>query len=325
MNVFLLALLAAVLALILERGLAGAPLTWRWHYRWSFLLGTGLAWLAQRPVSSWGAADASPAALVGRWLLELGAASLGAFTGCLWATAARERLWEDNAPPPAEIQAAVRKMHQQAPGSEVVDPLGKRIFDLLLALFGLLLSTPVWLTSLFLVWFEDPGPVLFVKNSVGRGGKNFHQYKIRSIVREAEQLTGPVLSQEGDERVLWIGRLLRKTALDEIPQLLNILGGEMSFVGPRPQRTVLVYEYLQLMPEYSERHRVRPGLAGLAQVAGDYFLTPRQKLRFDRLYIQHASLGFDLKLIFLAFLITFGYRWKKNWNGRIPRRWLHGR
>jgi lipopolysaccharide/colanic/teichoic acid biosynthesis glycosyltransferase len=288
-------------------------------------LGTGLAWLAQRPVSSWEASDASPAALLGRWLLELGAASLGAFTGCLWATAVRERLWEDNAPPPAEIQAAVRKMHQQASGAGLVDPPGKRIFDLLLAWFGLLLSTPVWLLSLFLVWFEDPGPVLFVKNSVGRGGRNFHQYKIRSMVREAEQLTGPVLSQEGDERVLWIGRLLRKTALDELPQLLNILGGEMSFVGPRPQRTVLVYEYLQRMPEYSERHRVRPGLAGLAQVAGDYFLTPRQKLRFDRLYIRHASLGFDLKLISLAFLITFGYRWKKNWNGRIPRRWLHRR
>jgi lipopolysaccharide/colanic/teichoic acid biosynthesis glycosyltransferase len=121
--------------------------------------------------------------------------------------------------------------------------------------------------------------------------------------------------------VLRSGYLLRKTALDELPQLLNILLGEMSFVGPRPQRTVLVQGYLSELPEYAQRHRVLPGLAGLAQVAGDYYLTPRQKLRFDRLYIEYTSLGFDLKLITLAFLITFWYRWQKGWDGRLPR-WL---
>jgi hypothetical protein len=94
----------------------------------------------------------------------------------------------------------------------------------------------------------------------------------------------------------------------------------MSFVGPRPQRTVLVREYLDTIPEYAVRHRVLPGLAGLAQVAGDYYLTPRQKLRFDRLYIRYIGLGFDLKLILLAFLITFWFRWQKGWNGRLPRR-----
>jgi lipopolysaccharide/colanic/teichoic acid biosynthesis glycosyltransferase len=148
---------------------------------------------------------------------------------------------------------------------------------------------------------------------------NFFQFKLRTMVREAEQETGPVLAQEGDERILRVGSLLRKTAMDELPQLINILRGEMSFVGPRPQRTVLVYSYLQSMPEYAERHRVRPGLAGLAQVAGDYYLTPRQKLRFDRLYIRHISLGFDLKLLLCAFLIAFWYRWQKDWDGRVPR------
>ena len=143
------------------------------------------------------------------------------------------------------------------------------------------------------------------------------------MVSCAEEGTGPVLAKEQDERVLHFGSLLRKTALDELPQLLNILRGEMSFVGPRPQRTVLVADYLQRMPVYAERHRVLPGLAGLAQVAGDYYLTPRQKLRFDRLYIQHVSLGFDLRLLGLAFLITFWYRWRPDWNGRLPRRFLH--
>jgi lipopolysaccharide/colanic/teichoic acid biosynthesis glycosyltransferase len=156
---------------------------------------------------------------------------------------------------------------------------------------------------------------------VGKGGANFHQFKLRTMVREAENNTGPVLASEEDERVLGVGRLLRKTALDELPQLINILRGEMSFVGPRPQRTVLVHGYLETMPEYAERHRVLPGLAGLAQVAGDYYLTPRQKLRFDRLYIRHRSLGFDLKLIGLACMITFWFRWKKDWNGRLPRQW----
>jgi lipopolysaccharide/colanic/teichoic acid biosynthesis glycosyltransferase len=140
------------------------------------------------------------------------------------------------------------------------------------------------------------------------------------MLRGAEEVTGPILASEKDERVLIAGRLLRKTALDELPQLVNILRGEMSFVGPRPQRTVLVHQYLETLPQYAERHRVVPGLAGLAQVAGDYYLTPRQKLRFDRLYIQHISLGFDLKLFLLAFSIAFWFRWQPGWNGRLPRK-----
>jgi lipopolysaccharide/colanic/teichoic acid biosynthesis glycosyltransferase len=174
----------------------------------------------------------------------------------------------------------------------------------------------------FLLWLEDPGPILFVKNSVGKGGANFQQYKFRTMVRGAESNTGPVLASRADERVLIIGSLLRKTALDELPQVINILKGEMSFVGPRPQRTVLVHDYLETMPGYAVRHQVAPGLSGLAQVAGDYYLTPLQKLRFDRIYIQHASLGFDIKLLVLAFLITFWYRWKSGWNGRLPREYL---
>jgi lipopolysaccharide/colanic/teichoic acid biosynthesis glycosyltransferase len=145
------------------------------------------------------------------------------------------------------------------------------------------------------------------------------------MVCQAENNTGPIQASQEDGRVLWVGRFLRKTALDELPQLINILKGEMSFVGPRPQRTILVHGYLDELPEYAERHRVLPGLSGLAQVAGDYYLTPRQKLRFDRLYIRYASLGLDFKLICLAFLITFWYRWQKDWNGRLPRRMLRGR
>jgi lipopolysaccharide/colanic/teichoic acid biosynthesis glycosyltransferase len=94
----------------------------------------------------------------------------------------------------------------------------------------------------------------------------------------------------------------------------------MSFVGPRPQRTVLVLGYLEHLPAYAERHAVLPGLAGLAQVAGDYYLAPHQKLRLDRIYIRHRSLGFDVKLLILAFLVAFWFRWQSGWNGRLPRR-----
>jgi len=237
-------------------------------------------------------------------------------------TAFNGRLWEDNSPPSEQIQKEVYQRHLEVIGRPGREPFLKRAFDVSLALVGIVLSAPVWLASAFLIWIEDPGPILFVKNSVGKGGVNFHQFKLRTMVRGAETGTGPVLAREEDERVLLVGRVLRKTALDELPQLINILRGEMSFVGPRPQRTVLVHGYLQEMPEYAERHRVLPGLAGLAQVAGDYYLTPRQKLRFDRLYIRHRSLGFDLKLIFMAFAIAFWFRWKKDWKGRLPRRWF---
>jgi lipopolysaccharide/colanic/teichoic acid biosynthesis glycosyltransferase len=145
------------------------------------------------------------------------------------------------------------------------------------------------------------------------------------MIRGAETESGPVWSEVADQRVLRIGTLLRKTALDELPQLVNILAGQMSVVGPRPQRTVLVAEYLRPLPGYADRHRLSPGLAGLAQVAGHYYITPRQKLRFDRLYLAHAGLGFDLKLLAIAFCVVFWLRWRAGWTGRLPRSWLHGR
>lgn len=247
---------------------------------------------------------------------------MGAFLGSIVATLFNEGLWENNSPPSEEVTRDVYQQHFALIGQPGSVPVLKRAFDILLSTFGLLISMPVWFLGVFIIWLEDPGPLLFVKNSVGRGGMNFHQYKLRTMVRGAEDSTGPVLASEKDERVLGMGYLLRKTALDELPQLLNILQGEMSFVGPRPQRTVLVQGYLHQLPAYAQRHSVLPGLAGLAQVAGDYYLTPLQKLRFDRLYIKYTSLGFDLKLIFLAFMITFWYRWQKDWDGRLPRRLL---
>ena len=307
-----LAAMHALLTVIIELTMASLPVRRVWCYRIAFLGSVGIF------VVHWLVLLISPSQSLS--LFWLFAVMPGAFLGGLFATNLEERLWENNSPPSERVQHEVHQRHLEIIGVPGRVPISKRLFDIILALFGLFLSMPIWLFSSFLVWIEDPGPLLFVKNSVGKGGLNFHQFKFRTMVRGAESDTGPVLASEVDERVLVAGGLLRKTALDELPQLVNILRGEMSFVGPRPQRTVLVRGYLEEMPEYAERHRVLPGLAGLAQVAGDYYLTPRQKLRYDRLYIRYASLGYDLKLIFLAFALAFWYRWQKDWDGRIPRK-----
>jgi lipopolysaccharide/colanic/teichoic acid biosynthesis glycosyltransferase len=314
LHLILLVVLTAALSMAFERSLVSLQLSLRWRYRSAFLASIAVflgIWLLQWLVFSF--------AFSIWWFILIIFAD---FLGCILATHFNEGLWENNSPPSQEVTQDVYQQHLGLIGQPDSIPPLKRSFDILLAFFGLLVSLPVWFLGIFIIWLEDPGPLLFVKNSVGRGGMNFHQYKLRTMVRGAEDATGPVLASEKDERVLGMGFLLRKTALDELPQLLNILLGEMSFVGPRPQRTVLVQGYLRDLPAYAQRHRVLPGLAGLAQVVGDYYLTPIQKLRFDRLYIKYTSLGFDLKLILLAFMITFWYRWQKDWDGRLPRRLL---
>jgi lipopolysaccharide/colanic/teichoic acid biosynthesis glycosyltransferase len=255
--------------------------------------------------------------------LLLVALLLGGFGGGLAASWRDDGLWEDNSPPPHDIVRYVFEAHQSRGIPEVNTPPGKRLLDLAASTAGLILLSPLVFAVCLLLWWEDPGPLFFVKNSVGRGGRSFRQWKLRTMVRGAEAESGPVWAEKDDERVLRIGRLLRRTALDELPQLANILIGQMSVVGPRPQRTVLVAEYLRQLPAYADRHRLPPGLAGLAQVAGHYYITPHQKLRFDRLYLEHAGLGFDLRLLLIAFAVVFWLRWQPGWRGRVPRAWLH--
>jgi lipopolysaccharide/colanic/teichoic acid biosynthesis glycosyltransferase len=311
----LLLVIFCLLAFILDRVLAVFSFPRKPRQRLAFLLSFGasvLAWLLNGSQQTW---FSIVAIFLAGWL--------GAFMGAVLATGFRDGFWEDNAPPSSQLQSEVVQAHDRVIGTPPATPFTKRLFDVMVSLAGIIFSVPVWLLAVFLIWIEDPGPVLFVKNSTGSGGRNFKQFKLRTMIVGAEENTGPVMAQEKDSRTLRCGRLLRKTALDELPQLVNILRGEMSVVGPRPQRTVLVHAYLQEMPEYAERHRVHPGLAGLAQVAGSYYLTPRQKLRFDRLYIRHMGLGYDLRLLLAAFLITFWYRWQKDWQGRLPRKLLH--
>jgi lipopolysaccharide/colanic/teichoic acid biosynthesis glycosyltransferase len=294
------------LASALIKTLFGTHLTRGWSYRSGLLASLGL------PLLSLPSSEIPGVLLVFAWT--------GAILGALALTGWQEGLWEDNLPPPKSIKNDVHEWHTARIGIPRGLPLSKRLFDLALASISLLVTSPLCLMITLLIWLDDPGPFLFVKNSVGRGGKSFHQFKFRTLIRDAERTTGPILTGYEDARVLWIGRVLRKTALDELPQLLNILRGEMSFVGPRPQRTVLVHGYLQTIPDYAKRHQVPPGLSGLAQVVGSYFMEPQEKLYWDRQYIEHMSLLYDLKLIVMAFLVVFWLRWQKDWDERLPVR-----
>ncbi len=255
-------LVAAFLTLLLGRALSALRISLAWRYRSAFLAGllTSLAIvlfsLAVRSVPPTPGSLAGSTAIL--FVLPI-AASIGAFLGGLILTGLEIGWWENNAPPPEVCRQQVLRLHHQRIGNPSPETAAIRSFDLLLSLFAIVLTSPFWLFAAFLIWLEDPGPVVFIKNSVGRGGCNFRQLKFRTMVAGAEEATGPVLAKLGDERVLRFGRLLRKSALDELPQLINIIKGEMSFVGPRPQRTVLVYDYLQSMPEYADRHRVSPG------------------------------------------------------------------
>jgi len=169
--------------------------------------------------------------------------------------------------------------------------------------------TDVFLGSLALVIFAIPfvfvylalklggGTAFYVQERVTRDNRIFKIYKFRTMVENAEAMSGPVLAQETDSRITKLGRFLRATRLDEIPQIYNILIGDMSIVGPRPERQFFVDQFCQEMPEYNLRHRVKAGLTGLAQVQGKYNTSARDKLKYDLLYINGYSFALDIKLI----------------------------
>ena len=193
----------------------------------------------------------------------------------------------------------------------------KRIFDASLAAAGLLISSPLWLLIPIAIRIEDGGPIFFPQDRVGLRGRVFMALKFRSMRPDAEALTGPVQATEDDPRVTRIGRLLRSTAMDELPQLVNILRGDMSFVGPRPLRPGEVDARgdgrvlrLDEIPGYHERHAIRPGLTGLTQIYAPRDIYRTSKFRLDRLYLKRAGFWLDLRLILLSFWITARGTWE---------------
>jgi len=152
------------------------------------------------------------------------------------------------------------------------DPVTKRLFDLALASSGFLFFLPVWMLISVAIYFEDGRPILFIQQRVGRGGREFTAYKFRTIYRRFDdQMKKGVAVHSDDKRVMKVGRILRKTALNELPQLLNILRGDMSFVGPRPEPPEFIAAYEKEVPNLRQiRYQIRPGLTGIAQVFGPH-------------------------------------------------------
>ena len=194
----------------------------------------------------------------------------------------------------------------------------KRTFDVALAAAGLGLAWPLGAVIAVLVKLEDGGPVFYAQPRVGRGGERFRSWKFRSMRSDADARFGPRQAAAGDVRVTRVGRLLRATAMDELPQLWNILRGDMSFVGPRPLMPDEIEVGaggtsvpLDAIPGYAARHRVRPGLTGLAQIYADRDVPRCRKFRYDLLYIRRRSLALDLRLIALSFWITLRGTWER--------------
>lgn len=173
----------------------------------------------------------------------------------------------------------------------------KRGLDLILASACLVVALPLIVIIAIVIKLDSRGPIFYQQERVSKLGKHFMLFKFRTMIRDAETNTGPILATANDSRITRIGRLLRVVRLDEIPQLFNVLKGDMSLVGPRPERPFFVEQYETMIPEYKYRHLTNPGITGLAQVFGKYSTSPEDKLRYDLLYINGFSPFFDLKIM----------------------------
>lgn len=182
----------------------------------------------------------------------------------------------------------------------------KRAVDIVGSLFGIVITSPIMLLSAILVKLTSPGPVIFKQERVGLHNKPFYMYKFRSMEQQAPKEEKKAWTVRNDPRVTGIGKILRHTSLDELPQLFNILKGDMSLVGPRPERPLFVEKFKEEIPRYMVKHQVRPGLTGWAQVNGLRGDTSiRKRIEYDIYYIENWTLGFDIKIIFMTFFTGF--------------------
>ena len=183
--------------------------------------------------------------------------------------------------------------------------VGKRMMDIVLCAIAMILAAPIMAVVALAIKLEDGGPVFFKQKRMTRNGREFDILKFRSMIVDAEKYAGAVLATDNDPRITKVGKVIRATRLDEIPQILNILKGDMSIVGPRPERKVIADEYCKDIPEFAYRLKVRGGLTGYAQIYGKYNTSAYDKLRLDLMYIENYSLMLDIKLIILTLRIIF--------------------
>jgi len=217
------------------------------------------------------------------------------------------------------------RVHRSSPRVETREYALKRVIDCALASAGLMLAAPLWLVIAAAIKLEDGGPVFYVQDRWGRYKRPFKVYKFRSMVPDADLKFGAIQAQEHDPRFTRVGRLLRATSLDELPQLLNIWRGQMSWVGPRAlpmnERQLRDRDSVpdDLVEGFEERCRVRPGLTGIAQIFAPRDVARRHKFRYDRFYIERQSFWLDAKLILLSCWISVRLSWEQR-DRKIPGR-----
>jgi len=186
----------------------------------------------------------------------------------------------------------------------------KRVFDFVFAILLIIPFSTIILVFGFLIKIESSGSIFYTQLRVGLNGKIFKIYKLRSMSNDAEK-NGIQWATIGDQRVTKVGKFIRRTRIDELPQIINILKGEMSFIGPRPERPEFTNEFQSKIPSFMDRLLILPGLSGLAQVSGGYDLLPVDKLKFDVEYIKNISFFLDLKILVKTFIVIlngFGSR-----------------
>jgi len=184
----------------------------------------------------------------------------------------------------------------------------KRILDILFAIFGILIISPLWILIAVAIKINSKGPVFYKQERCGKNGQNFNIYKFRSMVVDAEEGTGPVWADIQDHRITKSGAFLRRLHLDETPQLINIIKGEMSFIGPRPERPYFIEKLQSEYPFYQRRLKIRPGISGWAQIKQPFDTSikdVRQKLKYDFYYIENISLRLDLKILINTIWVVF--------------------
>ena len=190
----------------------------------------------------------------------------------------------------------------------------KTLFDLTILTCSHVVLAPIfailWIFIPTAIWLEDRGPVFYTQNRLGKNGKLFKLYKFRSMIPDAEKETGAVLAADNDLRVTRVGKFIRKRALDELPQVINLWKGDISLVGPRPERPELMLDIVGVLPLNAERLIVKPGLTGIAQVYGRYATNPRHKLMYDRIYIREMNPILDIKLLVYSVLLTLKAKWQ---------------
>ncbi len=195
-------------------------------------------------------------------------------------------------------------------GLSPLDSKLKRFLDILTSSTILALFSPAWLLVSLMIKFDSRGPVIYRQRRIGLHGKPFTLYKFRSMIHNAEKMTGPVWAKRNDRRITRVGRLIRKLGIDEIPNLVNVLRGDMSLIGPRPERPYFVNQFRHRIHYYTQRLDVRPGITGLAQIYHKYDETiedVRKKLEFDLYYISNYSAFMDLKIALMTlYIITMG-------------------